>query len=1003
MRKIALILLITLLVGIACLEAQTTGKLAVRARDSQGRALEFVNIVVMSGSQMITGGQTNEKGQAVIINIPPGVYVVKLSLMGYAPMEFHDVRIQVGQTNTISPTMTSKDFMGETVVVTQTIDRVGKDRTETSRQIEMERFSETSATNLDDILAIQAGFTMVGGELHVRGSRANEVNYTVDGMSVSDPVDGGSSLSVDPDAIKDMKVMTGGFPAEFGNAQSGVINIVTKDGDSFFSGKVEYNTDHLFGTGRNKDVFKFAIGGPIVPFADQSLKERLTFYLNGGGEWLDGKLRKFYISNPNEDFEIGGRTLLSENYATYNPYKDRSSILGIDVGNRNYNAYNVNLKTKFDLNPTQKFTFGVRGDRDFNFPFSYGWRYALQHYAFTESIQKQYIATYDHVFNNTMNIKLKGSYYTKDYYNGPRGIDRKNYMSLNPHAADDPDKYIEDVLKGNYGYQSVDYDGDGVYDVGFHHSNKWSYNLESQENPRTVPGFNPPGTIYQNFIDDNTTTVNFRTDFEWQVNQTHLAKTGFEVISNNIKKNQLNNFLTIYEDRRQAYLRSIYDINNYDLDNWGTDNQVPIALFALESIAETPESVADLVPIYKPEDYYAAAKASSGKRDGYNAQPWQLAYYLQDKMDWEGMIINAGMRFDFWYLGSSYDILQDNGKYVSRDFDKKDRFQMMISPRLGVSHPITERDVLRFAYNYQNQLPQMQYIFTSKTPEDANLSDVTITVGNPKLEPQITVTYEVGLSHQLSEDYVLDMTAYYKNLYNYVSTVKERKEGEESVHWYRFISEDYGSARGIDIQMEKILSNFNTWTLAYSLAWANGNNSSTVIQDENTSYREFPLDWDVRHNVSMNYTFRIGKGEEFFIPFTYYILPVDDISASLTWSLTSGAPYTPQSQEGNSMLDTNSKRMKASQGTDLRISKGISLPGNTSARVFFDVENLFKNTQIYSVYPKTGKPWESGEDLVDPIVNYVYPEVAFMHAVATRNPSHINNYRGITVGISFNF
>ncbi|MFA7543454.1 MAG: TonB-dependent receptor, partial [Candidatus Cloacimonadaceae bacterium] len=433
------------------------------------------------------------------------------------------------------------------------------------------------------------------------------------------------------------------------------------------------------------------------------------------------------------------------------------------------------------------------------------------------------------------------------------------------------------------------------------------------------------------------------------------------------------------------------------------DNQVPSALFALESIAETPESVADLVPIYKPEDYYAAAKASSGKRDGYNAQPWQLAYYLQDKMDWEGMIINAGMRFDFWYLGSSYDILQDNGKFVSRDFDKKDRFQMMVSPRLGVSHPITERDVLRFAYNYQNQLPQMQYIFTSKTPEDANLSDVTITVGNPKLEPQITVTYEVGLSHQLSEDYVLDMTAYYKNLYNYVSTVKERKEGEESVHWYRFISEDYGSARGIDIQMEKILSNFNTWTLAYSLAWANGNNSSTVIQDENTSYREFPLDWDVRHNVSMNYTFRIGKGEEFFIPFTYYILPVDDISASLTWSLTSGAPYTPQSQEGNSMLDTNSKRMKASQGTDLRISKGISLPGNTSARVFFDVENLFKNTQIYSVYPKTGKPWESGEDLVDPIVNYVYPEVAFMHAVATRNPSHINNYRGITVGISFNF
>ncbi len=77
---------------------------------------------------------------------------------------------------------------------------------------------------------------------------------------------------------------------------------------------------------------------------------------------------------------------------------------------------------------------------------------------------------------------------------------------------------------------------------------------------------------------------------------------------------------------------------------------------------------------------------------------------------------------------------------------------------MGVSHPITDRDVLRFAYNYQNQLLQMQYIFTSKTPEDAYGSETTIRVGNPSLEPQITVTYEAGLSHQLSEDYVLDLT-----------------------------------------------------------------------------------------------------------------------------------------------------------------------------------------------------------------------------------------------------
>jgi hypothetical protein len=233
--------------------------------------------------------------------------------------------------------------------------------------------------------------------------------------------------------------------------------------------------------------------------------------------------------------------------------------------------------------------------------------------------------------------------------------------------------------------------------------------------------------------------------------------------------------------------------------------------------------------------------------------------------------------------------------------------------------------------------------------------------------------------------------------------MRERKEGEESVSWYRFISEDYGSARGIDIQLEKLLSNFNTWSIAYSLAWAQGNNSSTVIQDENTSLREFPLDWDVRHNASINYTFRIGRGEEFFVPFTNYILPLDDISANINWSFVSGAPYTPQSSEGDAFLDTNSQRMEPTHQANARITKGIRLPGGSSIRLFLDIENLFKTKNILRVYPKTGSPYEDGADLEDDLVQYTYPEVEFTHGLATRNPANIDNYRGVTLGMSFNF
>ncbi|MGC9361615.1 MAG: TonB-dependent receptor, partial [Candidatus Syntrophosphaera sp.] len=941
------------------------------------------------------------------------MYTVRFSLIGYDTYTYQDVRIRVDQTTNLTPVMNKAGIRLATVVVTAEQDRVGKDRTESSRQIEMERMSDVSVSTVAGIVALQAGVTEIGGELHIRGGRANEVNFTVDGMSVSDPVDGGSALQVDVDAISDMKVMTGGFPAEYGNAQSGVINIVTKDGDPFYSGKLEYNTDHIIGDGRNTDVVKFALGGPIWPLGGDDIRERFTFYLNGGGEWLDGRLKDYYIADPMENYVYNGVQLLEYDYPEDNPYEDRDSFLGIDIGNRNYNAYNVNLKTKYVLTPTQRITLAVRGDRSYNLPFSYAWRYALDHYAFTETDQRQYIATYDHVFNSSMNLKVKASYYEKNSHQGPRGIDRDNYMYMVVDPENPPADYVDQVLLGNQGWNSVDhdsdgvyspdYDGDGISDASYLPASFWTYRIASVEDPRTITGFNAPGSIYQFFVDDVTTIISGRADFEYQVNDTHLAKTGLEIIKHNIQKNQLQNFLTVYEDRFQESLARVFDMENLE---WVEDPDNPadsvyVMPDELYDIYETEDGV--LLPIYEPEDYYKAAQEASGKRDGYQADPWQMAYYIQDKMEWEGMIVNAGLRFDLWYLGSQYKVLQDDGSFNTVDFDTEERLQVMVSPRLGVSHPITDRDVLRFAYNYQNQLPQMQYIFTSKTPADANVADQTITVGNTELEPQITVTYEVGLSHQLSDDYVVDMTAYYKNLYNYVSTMKEYNPDEPQVFWYKFISEDYGSARGIDIQLEKLLSNFNTWTVAYSLAWAQGNNSTTVIQDEATNLREFPLDWDVRHNVSINYTFRIGRGEEFFVPFTDFILPLDDFSANLNWNLASGAPYTPQSIEGNSYLDTNSMRKDFTHQANLRITKGISLSNKMNIRIFLDVENLFKTKNVLTVYPKTGSPYETGEDISDANTGYTYPEVQYVYDQYIQNPGFVNDYRGVTLGVSFNF
>lgn len=1030
MRKTALILVIVLTAIWSGLFAGNTGKLAGRVRDEQQRGLAYVNIIIMQDGRRITGTQSRENGSYIIINIPPGEYEVRYQLISYAQVIIQGIRINMDQTTTQNITMTKSTVELKKIVVTATAPAVSKDPTGTQRNIDVGNIGNLAVNDIQDIVALQAGASIVGGQLHVRGGRANEVIYTIDNMSVSDPVDGGAALQVDTDAIKEMKVMTGGFTAEFGNAQSGVVNIITRDGDHFYSGKLEYSTDRYIGESRNDDALKFAFGGPVLPFSSDEMRRNFTFYLNGGGNWLDGRLRKYAITDPNNDFVLDGVPLLENDYPAVNPFADRKKLfgsdwLGIDVGDRFYNSYNVNFKTKYAINDLQKVTFAARGDRSTNDFFSYSWRYAPDFNGKDETTQRQYVGSYDHVLSPTMNLKFKASYFQKDYSQGPKGIDRKRYFfyTIDPNPSNLPDDYVANALLGDYGYGSVgrDTNGDGGYffHEGFLDEILWTYRIQGVEEPRNVVGFRPPGAIYTTFIDDRTSTTSAKADFEWQINDIHQAKTGIEIIKHNIKKDQKFNFLTIYEDRRKAYLDAIYNMDYY-VDPDSTDGITYIPEQLVDVVV--PDDGGRPIPIYKPADYFNAAYAASGKDDGYKANPWQAAYYIQDKMEWEGMIVNAGLRFDFWYLGKSYFVLLDDGTFEERPvkvverinpitgevetrtvvgFDKKDRFQVMVSPRLGVSHPISDRDVLRFAYNYQNQLPQMQYIFTSRTPADANVSDQIITVGNPTLAPQITVTYEVGLTHQLSEDYVIDMTAYYKNLYNYVSTRKVLKEGESQVFWYEFISEDYGSARGIDIQLEKNLSDFNTWTVAYSLAWAQGNNSSTVIQDEATNLREFPLDWDIRHNVNVNYTFRIARGEEFIVPFTNWILPLDDFSANMTWTLASGSPYTPTSGSQNVPLDTNSKRKGLTQQANLRLSKGVTMPFGPYMRVYMNVENLFKYKNIGSVFSRTGSPYDPGVDLSEQ--GYTFREVEYMYNKAVITPGNFNDFRAVTLGVSFNF
>ena len=1008
-RRILFLLTVTLLISTS-LFAGTTGKLAGKVTDETGTSVPFA-FIVLEGTEI--GAETKDNGNYIIINIPPGEYNVVCMRQGFRTQKFTGVMINLDLTTIQNFKLALDKIEIEGIQITEAaFEMVSKNKTNSGRTITAESIENVAVTDLEGIIAMQSGVSITNGEVHFRGGRANEVSYTVDGMSVSDPVDGGAALSVDMDAIEFTDVKTGGFTAEYGNAQSGIVNIITKSGSDIYTGKFEGISDHLIpGTyNSNQDEIKFTLGGPVLGPLAPSLRNKFTFFVNGSGTWYDGRYYKHYKNDPVEDLKY----LMIQNFEPNDPYADREDFGGFDLGNRNLNDYNANAKIKYEINKLANLTFAVRGDKSISNPFNYGWKYALDHYQTIDNNQSQYAVTYDHTFNSQTHLQVKASYYHKDIVRGPIGVNLDDFFTLN-EANFDP-------LAPNDMYQctGIDYltDLDNPGLIGDERIYNWTIMADGQE--KSALNFVRPGAIFGFFQDDENSILNLRTDFEYQLNQVHGFKTGFELIKHNIQKNQITSPWTLNQYRYVEYLSNyatpaywFYNLSELTEDEL-SDTLAAYNLLQLEESAVYYSSVDPLglkdyftVNTYNLDDYYAATKSASGYTDGYEANPFQGAFYLQDKMEWEGMIVNAGLRFDFWYLGEKYKIVRDGGIASWEDFDKDKRFQMMLSPRLGVSHPISETAVMHFAYNYQNQLPQMQYIFTTQTWEDAITSNQAVVVGTPDLEPQITVTYEVGLQKQLGEYYVMDIQAYYKNIYNYVSTREVIHPNDDNVTWFEYFSEDYGSARGIDFNLERRLYGNIMGSASYSLAWANGNNSDTVIQTETTNLREFPLDWDMRHNFSFSLTFLVPKDEDFEIPFTNITTPkfiTDDFSTNFFYNIASGTPYTPTTQEGKAM-DTNSNLKPFTENANLRFTKKIWLNDKMNFKAYFLIENLFNRRNVNFVYSYTGSPYYDGADISEPNTNppYTAAEVQYVHDLFTRNPGNVSQGRTYTFGVSFNF
>ena len=246
-----------------------------------------VNIILVD---TYLGAATDENGRFAILNIPPGTYTLRADAIGFAPLVMQNVRVTTSQTTEINFQLEESVVEGQEVTVVAERPLVQKDLTASQRVTTAKEIQDMPVESFLGVLTTHAGVIQsAGGALHVRGGRSNEVGYYIGGVSVSNPFFTNSlAVGVSNKALEEMKLVSGAFNAEYGNAMSGVVNVKIKDGGknydgsfSYYSGDYRSNADDIFPNISNQSLSANStldafMSGPVLPF----LGDKLTFNIS---------------------------------------------------------------------------------------------------------------------------------------------------------------------------------------------------------------------------------------------------------------------------------------------------------------------------------------------------------------------------------------------------------------------------------------------------------------------------------------------------------------------------------------------------------------------------------------------------------------------------------------------------------------------------------------------------------------------------------------------------
>jgi outer membrane receptor protein involved in Fe transport len=884
--KIVVLAGLFLLISAQPIWAGTAGKIAGVVNDAESRAPLPGAAVMIQGTSI--GTSTDEDGEYFILNVPVGTYTVEASLIGYQKVIQTKVTVLLDLTTPLDFQLVSSPIelkKGVTVVASRPL--IQKDLTSSTDMVIREQLNYLpNAVGVQPVISNMAG-TVVDdqGLLHVRGGRDATVSYFLDDIYIQDPLVGQPGTRIPPEALEELNLTTGGFTAEYGEALSGVVTAITREGGSAFSGKIkaydglihpyQARAGEYARLRRNKNhSLVVNLGGPLT----FRKNDKATFFVLAEKIWNDGYL-------PHNEREITTGT----GKISLRPVNQFKLIL-----TGNYYARELLRYQHRDVNGIS-YDFNLDGlGKIQNKSYSFG---AKTSYATSKS--------------TFLSVKL--SHFYTDIKLAPEHLFDVYWDQWPGYAEDSSGVYVGTIDDENYNV------AEEYFYTGY----------------TSAPDYYP----------------------RYHYRRAKYTSLGFDLVSQVDKRNQIK-------------LGGVYRANRLKWDDKQFFNVRPYG-------------------------------------EKYEVDPNYAAVYVQDKLELKEIIVNAGLRLD--YLDADIDYWNDP---VAKEKKVHTKAKTQLSPRLGISHPISERTVIHFSYGYYFQVPPFQHMFTNL---QADLTTGLPVVGNPNMEAEKSIAYELGVNHALTDDITMKATTYYKDLHNLSSTREVVYSGGA---YTQFVNADYGTVKGLDLIITKRPDQGNlSGTINYSYMIAKGNASDAYegyydyfTQGTNAPVwpvREYPLAFDQRHTLTVDLDYRVPR--DWRGNFAGLSLPG-------AWGLNvltkygSGMPYTKTDDQGNRLGALNEGRMPATYRVDLKFNKDFYLfPEKQVYLSFFtEVVNLFDRRNVLRVYSNTGKPDDDGyhyELTLDPDGDgpLTAEDVNRYYRLLAKDPQNYDAPRTVRWGIEFVF